>query len=68
MVLSSAWEGSPNIVLEAMAAAVPVVATDVGGVPELVRSGETGYVVPPRDERAAGRRPALRHDTSLCGA
>ncbi len=52
LVLSSAWEGSPNVILEAMAAAVPVVATDVGGVPELVRSGETGYVVPPRDARA----------------
>lgn len=52
MVLSSAWEGSPNVVLEAMAAGVPVVATDVGGVPELVRSGETGFVVPPHDARA----------------
>ena len=35
-----------------VAAAVPVVATDVGVSPELVRSGETGYVVPPRDARA----------------
>jgi glycosyltransferase involved in cell wall biosynthesis len=52
LVLSSAWEGSPNVVLEAMAAGVPVVATDVGGVPELVRSGETGFVVPARDPRA----------------
>jgi glycosyltransferase involved in cell wall biosynthesis len=52
LVLSSAWEGSPNVILEAMAAAVPVVATDVGGVPELVRSGETGIVVPPRNTRA----------------
>jgi len=52
LVLSSAWEGSPNVVLEAMAAAVPVVATEVGGVPELVRSGETGYVVPPNDAGA----------------
>jgi glycosyltransferase involved in cell wall biosynthesis len=52
LALSSAWEGSPNVVLEAMAAAVPVVATDVGGVSELVRSGETGFVVPPRDSHA----------------
>lgn len=52
LVLSSTWEGSPNVILEAMAAAVPVVATDVGGVPELVRSGETGIVVPPRNTRA----------------
>jgi glycosyltransferase involved in cell wall biosynthesis len=52
LVLSSAWEGSPNVILEAMAAALPVVATDVGGVPELVRPGETGFVVPPHDARA----------------
>jgi glycosyltransferase involved in cell wall biosynthesis len=52
LVLSSAWEGSPNVVLEAMAAAVPVVATDVGGVRELVRTGETGFVVPPHDPDA----------------
>ena len=48
LVLSSAWEGSPNVVLEAMAAALPVVATDVGGVRELVETGRTGFVVPPR--------------------
>ena len=52
LVLSSAWEGSPNVILEAMAAAVPVVATAVGGVPELVRSGETGIVVPPHNTGA----------------
>jgi glycosyltransferase involved in cell wall biosynthesis len=52
LVLSSAWEGSPNVILEAMAAAVPVVATEVGGVPELVRTGETGVVVPPRNTYA----------------
>jgi glycosyltransferase involved in cell wall biosynthesis len=52
LVLSSVWEGSPNVVLEVMAAAVPVIATDVGGVSELVRSGETGFVVSPRDARA----------------
>jgi glycosyltransferase involved in cell wall biosynthesis len=52
VVLSSAWEGSPNVILEAMAAAVPVVATDVGGVTELVRSCDAGFVVPPRDARA----------------
>lgn len=48
-VLSSAWEGLPNVVMEAMAAELPVVATDVGGVSELVDDGETGLLVPPHD-------------------
>ena len=61
LVLSSAWEGSPNVVLEAMAAAVPVVATQVGGVPGSLRSGETGWVVPAHDSRRVGQvmPPAL---------
>ncbi|MDQ3223902.1 MAG: glycosyltransferase [Gemmatimonadota bacterium] len=51
-VLSSAWEGMPNVVMEALAAAVPVVATRVGGVPELVESGQSGFLAPPRDSAA----------------
>jgi len=51
-VLSSAWEGLPNAVMEAMAAAKPVVATCVGGVPELVQEGKTGFIVPPRNPEA----------------
>lgn len=46
---SSHTEGMPNVVLEAMAAAVPVVATRVGGTPELVVDGQTGLLVPPAD-------------------
>lgn len=51
-VLSSSWEGLPNVVMEAMAAAKPVVATCVGGVPELVQHGINGYIVPPDDPQA----------------
>lgn len=51
-VLSSAWEGLPNVVMEAMAACKPVVATNVGGVPELVEDGVSGYIVPPHDPEA----------------
>jgi len=50
--LSSYWEGSPLAVMEAMAAGLPVVATAVGSVPELVADGETGLLVPPGEERA----------------
>jgi glycosyltransferase involved in cell wall biosynthesis len=51
-VLSSRWEGNPLSVMEAMAAGLPVVSTGVGGVPELVREGETGLLVPSEDAAA----------------
>jgi len=50
-VLSSAWEGMPNTVMEAMASGVPVVSTDAGGVRELVQDG-CGFIVPCRDPEA----------------
>lgn len=55
-VLSSRSEGFSNSVLEYMAARRPVVATDVGGIREAVRDGETGYLVPAgNDELMAAR-------------
>jgi len=47
LVLSSLWEGLPGVVLEAMASELPVVATAVGGTPELVVEEENGYLVAP---------------------
>jgi len=51
-VLSSHAEGMPLALMEAMAAGLAVVATSVGGVPELVEHGYSGYLVPPEDPRA----------------
>lgn len=74
LVLPSHWEGMPNVVLEAMAAKVPVVATAVEGTVDLVIPGETGWLVPPRvpttlaqalDEAAAD--PARRRQFGEAG-
>lgn len=52
-LLTSDYEGCPYTVLEAMAAGVPVVATRVGGLPELVADGKTGLLFEPGDPAAA---------------
>ncbi len=51
-ILSSAWENFPHTVVEALAVGTPVIATAVGGVPEIVTDGENGLLVPPGDPAA----------------
>ena len=48
-VLSSSWENLPHTVVESLAVGTPVISTSVGGVPEVVRDGENGLLVPARD-------------------
>jgi glycosyltransferase involved in cell wall biosynthesis len=70
-MLTSVFEGLPRGVLQAMAAAVPVVATAVDGTPEVVEHGRTGLLVPPnRPEEAAAALLELAADAGLrlrCG-
>ncbi len=62
MVLPSLSEGLGRVVVEAMLCGTPVVASRVGGIPDLVRDGENGWLVPPSDEMALIE--ALRHALS----
>jgi glycosyltransferase involved in cell wall biosynthesis len=52
LAISSISEGSPNVLLEAMAAGVPVAATAVGGIPEIVADKKTGLLIEPRNPQA----------------
>jgi glycosyltransferase involved in cell wall biosynthesis len=47
--LTSSWEGLPNVLLEAMACAKPIVTRDVGACREIINHGENGYLVPDRN-------------------
>ncbi|HVX10640.1 MAG TPA: glycosyltransferase [Pirellulales bacterium] len=64
--LASEYEGLPNVIMEAMAAEVPVVATDIPGNRDLVVSDETGYLVPLGDRAAFARQAnKLLEDAAL---
>lgn len=68
-VLPSHSEGSPNVLLEAMAAGLPCVATRVGGVPEMLADGESGYIVAARKPAAIAQRiGALLADRDLAAS
>lgn len=63
-VLPSLTEGTPMVLLEAMATGIPVIATSVGGVPAMISSGENGILVPPGD--ASRLRDAIQSLASNC--
>lgn len=52
LVVPSLWDNSPNVIYEAMACGTPVIASRVGGIPELVDDAITGLLVPPGDPQA----------------
>jgi glycosyltransferase involved in cell wall biosynthesis len=59
LALPSWAEALPTVLIEAGAASLPVVATRVGGVPEIVTDGETGYIIPPGDSEQLADRLAM---------
>jgi len=72
VVLSSEGEALPTVLIEAAGCGRAVVATSVGGIPDVVVDGETGLLVPPGDVRALGdaiirlfHDHALRHEMEL---
>lgn len=65
---SYAHEGIPQIVLQAQAIARPVVATTIGGIPEVVEDGVTGLLVPPRDADALARKISALLDAPALSA
>lgn len=67
VVLPSYEEGFPNVILEAMAASRPIVASRVGGIPEAIADGVEGRLVPPRDANALARAMIeLLNDAPRC--
>lgn len=68
-VLTSSWEGLPMALIEAAASGLPVVATDVGGVREVVQDGLNGFLVPSGDwQQIAAKVLLLLNDTEMRAA
>lgn len=66
-VLPSYFEGFPNVVKEAMACSRPVIATRIGGIPEIVENGETGLLINPQDVKSLTDAAAkLVENKELC--
>jgi len=67
LVLSSVVETAPMVIMEAMAAGKAVVSTDAGGARYLVEHGQTGFIVPPNDDKALGEAlyQALKDEAKL---
>ncbi|MBN1892872.1 glycosyltransferase family 4 protein, partial [bacterium] len=66
LLLPSLWEGFGIVLIEAMAAGKPVIATRVSNIPEIVSHGRDGFLVPPRDPSAICRyMDVLYHDSGL---
>ncbi|MBI4437189.1 MAG: glycosyltransferase [Candidatus Omnitrophica bacterium] len=59
VVLSSLNEGMGRVLLEAQAMGKPVIGTRVGGIPEVIQEGKTGYLVPPKDPQALAEKLLL---------
>lgn len=72
LVSTSEWEGMPNVVLEAMSCALPVIAFDAGDINNIIQDGENGYIIPQNDMDKAVEMlnilisyPQLRNDLGI---
>ena len=55
-ILSSVKEGLPYVILEAGSAGLPVIASQVGGIPDLIIDGETGFLIPPKNSEVLAEK------------